>query len=99
MLDFYLIEDHKSKPDSPGQTDLKFIGGLNADTFERLQRKGVFQNPLDYYSDFRLSHRLVKQMKQHILEKQFQFDTDVKKLLSLLDIAEKAECGLIAYGD
>ncbi|WP_341902236.1 hypothetical protein [Fluviicola taffensis] len=53
----------------------------------------------DYYSDFRWGETLLKQMLQTIEDKQWYSDTDVKKLLELIDSALSKQSGLMAYGD
>ncbi len=99
MLDFYIIKDEQAKPNYPEQLGLEFIGGLDDKTFGNLQNKGIIDRRFDYYSDFRLATLLIKQIRQTILQKQLQADSDVKKLTQLFDTAEKKQSGLIAYGD
>lgn len=96
MLDFYTIKDEWPTPDYPEQSEL--VGGLDYKTFENLQRKGILSK-FNYYSDFRLGIVLMKQIRQNVIQKQLQKDTDVKKLLNLFDIADLKQSGLIAYGD
>lgn len=45
--------------------------------------KGIIDKRFDYYSDFRLGTVLIKQIRQNILQKQLQADTDVKKTNSV----------------
>lgn len=97
MLDFYLINDDQVKPSSPQEK--KLVGGLDDHTFENLKSKGVIDSRFDYYSDFRWGTPLIKQIREKILQKQIQSDSDVKQLLKLLDIADKEQSGLIAYSD
>lgn len=99
MLDFYIIKDDQSKPNYPEQLGLEFVGGLEYKTFENLQNKGIIDRRFDYYSDFRLGTVLIKQIRQTIIQKQLQADSDVKKLTQLFDSADKNLSGLIAYGD
>lgn len=99
MLDFYIIKDDQSKPGYPEQVGLEFAGGLDEKTFDNLQDKGIIDTRFDYYSDFRIGTILIKQIRQTILQKKLQADTDVKKLLDIFEKADKAESGLIAYGD
>ncbi|WP_419699677.1 hypothetical protein [Mucilaginibacter sp. NFX135] len=99
MLDFYLIDDHQAKPNHPEQKELKFIGKLDDQTFNRLKDKKIIADRFDYYSDFRWDAALINQMHENISQKQLQTDTDVKQLLSLLGIARENQSGLIAYGD
>ncbi|WP_166096217.1 hypothetical protein [Mucilaginibacter inviolabilis] len=99
MLDFYLIDDLQAKPNYPDPKDLKFVGGLDNQTFKRLKDKKIIADRFDYYSDFRWDTTLIKQISKTIHQKQLQSDTDVKQLLSLLEAAEKNKNGLIAYGD
>ena len=98
MLDFYFIPDDTSKPND-GPPVLDFVGDLDPKTFSNLQKKGVIDDRFDYYSDFRWSETLVKQIRQIIESKQMHSDTDVKQLLELLDSAIAKQSGLIAYGD
>jgi hypothetical protein len=99
MLDFYIIKDDLAKPTYPEQLGLVFAGGLELKTFENLQHKGIIDSRFDYYSDFRLETLLIKQIRQTIIQKQFQTDSDVKKLTQLFDSADEKQSGLIAYGD
>lgn len=64
-----------------------------------MQNKGIIDRRFDYYSDFRLGTVLIKQIRQTIIQKQLQADSDVKKLTQLFDSADKNLSGLIAYGD
>jgi hypothetical protein len=98
MLDFYIIEDEKQKPQLPGQL-LKYAGGLDDKTFDNLQRKGIIDKRFDYYSDFRWGKELVEQLRQRIGKQKIEKDTDVQKLMCILNLAELHESGLIAYGD
>jgi hypothetical protein len=99
MLDFYIIKDDQSKPKSPEQSGLEFVGGLDDKTFYNLQNIGIIDSRFDYYSDFRLGTMLIKQIRQNILQKHLQADVDVKKLIQLFDTADLKQSGLIAYGD
>ena len=99
MLDFYIIKDDQAKPNHPQQLGLEFVGGLDDKTYDNLQNKGIIDKRFDYYSDFRLGTVLIKQIRQTILQKQLQADSDVKKLTQLFDSADKNLSGLIAYGD
>ncbi len=99
MLDFYILKDDQAKPNHPEQSGLVFAGGLDNKTFDNLQNKGIIDRRFDYYSDFRLGVLLIKQIRQTIIQKQFQTDSDVKKLVQLFDIADEKQSGLIAYGD
>lgn len=98
MLDFYFISDDQTKPNYPDQ-DLELAGSLDAKTFDSLIQKGIIDSRFDYYSDFRWSETLVKQMRQTIEDRQSYSDTDVKKLLELIDSALSKRSGLMAYGD
>ena len=97
MLEFYLINHDQVKPNSPQEK--KHVGGLDDHTFENLKRKGIIDTRFDYYSDFRWGTAIIKQIHERIWQKQIQSDTDVKELRKLLDIADKEQSGLIAYGD
>lgn len=99
MLDFYIIRDVQSKPGYPEQAGLEFAGGLDDKTFDNLQKKGIIDTRFDYYSDFRLGTTLIKQIRQTILQRKLTEDPDVKNLLDIFEKADKAESGLIAYGD
>lgn len=99
MFDFYLIEDEEARPNYPEQSQLQFAGSLDEKTFSNLKLKGLIGNQFDYYSDFRWGTAIIVQMRQHIIRRQITNDSDVKHLISLLDIAEKNETGLIAYSD
>ena len=99
MLDFYLINDDQTKPNSPDQLDLKFVGGLDDKTFENLQSKNIIDTRFDYYKDFRWTQSIIKQLREAISKKQMQADTDIQQLIKLLDLADKNKSGLIAYAD
>lgn len=99
MLDFYTIKDDQANSSYPEEAGLEFAGDLDDITFDLLQNKGVIDQRFDYYSDFRWGTALIQQMQQYILQKQLQSDSDVKKLLLLLDAAEREQSGLAAYGD
>ncbi len=97
MLDFYFIVDEASKPLN-GPLVLEFAGDLDDKTFANLQKKGVIDDHF-YYSDFRWSEGILKQIRERINQEQMHADTDVVKLLRLVDAALKMKSGLIAYGD
>lgn len=99
MLDFYILKDDQALPNYPKQLGLEFVGGLDEKTFFNLQNKGIIDSRFDYYSDFRLGTALIKQIRETILQKQLQADTDVKMLTQLFDRADKKQNGLIAFGD
>lgn len=99
MLDFYLINDAQAKPKYPEQAGLEFVGQLNEETFGNLQNKGILDHRMDYYSDLRMGTPEIKQIRQTIINKQIDSDSDVKKLMELLDIADLKQCGLMAFGD
>ena len=99
MLDFYLIKDDQPNPNDPEQVGLMYAGSLDNKTFNNLQNKGVFDERLDYYSDFRLGTAMIKQIRQSILHRKMEMDSDVIKLLDIFNHADSAESGLIAFGD
>jgi hypothetical protein len=99
MLNFYIIKDDKSKPNSPGPDNLEYADGLDDRTFANPQRKGIIDDKFDYYSDFRCGTQLIMQIRQIIKNKKMKKDSDVQALAVLLDIAERQDSGLIAYGD
>ncbi|MBT2623006.1 MULTISPECIES: hypothetical protein [Chryseobacterium] len=99
MLDFYSIKDDQPTPSYPEKLDLKFVGDLDDITFGNLQNKGIIDRKLDYYSDFRLSRSVIQLIRQTISDNKLESDTDVKKIVLLLDLADKYHSGLIAYGD
>lgn len=99
MLDFYIIKDEQATPKYPEQLKLEFVGQLNEETFGNLQNKGIIDHKLDYYSDFRIRTTVIKQIRKTIINKQINSDSDVKKLMELLDIADQKQCGLMAFGD
>lgn len=94
MLDFYLIEESQSKPNSP--KDLDFAGGLNDDIFERLQRKNIIPTQYDYYSDFRWDLNTIDQMIEKIKD---STDQDQKTLFEMVEKAHLQNSSLIAYCD
>ncbi|MBI3233748.1 MAG: hypothetical protein HYZ42_06855, partial [Bacteroidetes bacterium] len=87
------------KPSYPEQAKLQLAGCLDERTFYNLKSKKLIGNQFDYYSDFRWGTKIIGQMHQQILDSKIKEDSDAKKLLALLDIAEKNETGLIAYAD
>ena|SRR5882762_9577763 len=99
MLDFYIIEDDRSGPPNPEQMNLEFAGGVDDDTFGNLQKKGIIDTRFGYHSHFRWRTIVIRQIRQIISNKKIDSDTDVKKLVELLDIAQANNSGLIAYGD
>jgi len=64
MLDFYLIDDDKAKPNYPEQSGLKFIGSLDEKTFSNLKSKKLIGNQFDYYSDFRWRTTIIGQKEK-----------------------------------
>ncbi|EJL74843.1 hypothetical protein [Chryseobacterium populi] len=99
MLDFYTIKDHLPTSDYPDKLDLKFAGDLDDRTFSQLQSKEIVPRNFDYYSDFRWDRKTIQQICNAITDKNLESDTDVKKLMQLLNAAIQAECSLVAYGD
>ena len=99
MLDFYIIEDDKPKPNYPEQANLTYAGGLDGKTYDRLQRKEIIDKRFDYYSDFRWGTELIEQIRKTIQIKRMEKDSDVKSLLVILDLAGQQNSGLIAYCD
>lgn len=98
MLDFYFISEETTKPNYPDK-DLELAGSLDAKTFDNLVRKGIIDSRFDYYSDFRWSELLIKQIRQNSNGMRLESDSDVKQLLRLIDSALSKQSGLIAYGD
>ncbi|WP_294677153.1 hypothetical protein [uncultured Fluviicola sp.] len=98
MLDFYFIAEEISKPINE-PLGLDFAGDLDNKTFANLQKKGIIDDRFDYYSDFRWSKLILNQIRERIDRKQMHFDTDVIKLLRLINTALETKSDLIAYGD
>jgi len=99
MLQFYLIQNHQTKPDYPEQINLEFVGEISYEVFERLQRKKVIDDRYSYYEDFRWSFPIIKQLSERIDYQKLKNDTDVIKLLKLLNKVDDNNSGLIAYCD
>ncbi|RKE57292.1 hypothetical protein [Sphingobacterium detergens] len=99
MLDFYIIDDHQPTPNDPTEMGLEFVGKLDDGTFKNLQKKNIIDKNFDFYSDFRLTTVVIKQIKNNILQKHLQTDTDVQKLINILNTAIEKQSGLIAYCD
>lgn len=100
MLDFYLLDDNKAKPNSPEQLGLRFAGSLDDKTFSNLKSKKLIGDQFDYYySDFRWGTTIITQRHQQIQDSKIDHDSDAKKLLALLDVAEKNKMGLVVYAD
>ena len=98
MLDFYFIKDGATKPEN-GPSALDFAGNLDDKTFANLQKKGIIDSHFNYYSDFRWSEGILRQIRERSDPKQMHSDTDVVKLLRLTDAALDKKSGLIAFGD
>ncbi len=99
MLDFYIINDEQSKPSYPEQINLEYVGGLDDRTFENLKAKGLIEDRLDYYSDFRWNSDFVKQKYDSLINHINQSDSDLRKLFGLVSKAKEIDCRLIAYCD
>lgn len=99
MLDFYLIKDDEPQPNYPEQSGIQFAGSLDEKTFSNLKTKNVISDQFDYYSDFRWGTTIILQIRQRIMQKQVSDDSDVKKMIVLLEIAEKHGTGLMAFSD
>ncbi|WP_104383021.1 hypothetical protein [Sphingobacterium sp. HMA12] len=99
MLDFYIIDDNQAKPNYPTEIGLEFVGELDYGTFKNLQKKNIIDKEFNFYSDFRLTTLLIKQIVNNILQKHLQTDTDVQKLFHILNTATEKQSGLIAYCD
>lgn len=98
MLDFYYIADTTHfKPD--GTDALEKAGSIELNVFDRLQRKGIIDSRFDYFSDFRWSAVLVKQLVEKASAGKFVHDTDVKQLLHILLPAMDRGTGLAALAD
>lgn len=99
MLDFYLIQDDQSTPDSPEELGLKYVGGIEFEPYKSIQRKGVLEERFQYYSDFRWSSQFISNLIVSINSKNYQSDTDVKLLMEILEDAKMENHGLVAYCD
>lgn len=99
MLDFYLIKDDQAKPAYPEQAGLQFVGSLDERTFLNLKKSKLIGSQFDYYSDFRWGTTMILHMRREITRKQMSDDSDVKKRIALLEIAEKQDAGLMAFSD
>lgn len=95
MLDFYLIPS--STPSAKSPKSLEYIGGIDMDCYDRLIRKGYIDSKFDYFSDFRWSKEIIKQILERISG--FESDTDTKQLRQILIKAQKGNLSLIAYCD
>jgi hypothetical protein len=99
MLDFYLIRDDQPKYGNSKRAELQFAGELDYECFENLKAKGLIDDRFDYYTDFRWGTDLIKQISEKIDKKVIESDSDIKKLIELLNMAIQNKCGLIAYSD
>ena len=97
MLDFYIILDLEKKPIPDSIDHLIFAGSLELDLFERLAKKEIFDSKFTYYKDFRWSNKLL----QKIYSKAdfYKTDSDVKKLILIIEKALLQNSGLIAISD
>ena len=93
MLDFYLIPDDDP---SNSSTKLKYIGGIEWEEFEEAQATEIIEIHLDYYGKFRWSNEL---MKRKIIRLKELNRVSLSNLTVILNQANAAECGLVAYGD
>jgi len=99
MLDFYIIEDHARTPLTPDQLEAMWAGALDERTFYNLRQKGVIGGRYDYHIDFRWDTDVVLQIQQKIKIGGIEYDTDVQRLVVVLDAAEKQRSGLMAFAD
>lgn len=97
MLDFYIIADDQPRP--ANIEVLEYAGGLDSDVFKRLQNKGIIDQRFNYYSDFRWGTDIIVQISRAVTIKKIESDTDVSQLLTLLNIAQARNSGLMAFGD
>jgi len=97
MLDFYIISDSERKPKSEELGKLNYAGGIEIEMFDRLKRKGVIDLRFEFYSDFRWSNQLIKQIESKA--KEFNLDTDIDIFKKIIKKAIEAESGLIAIAD
>ena len=97
MLDFYIISDSEGKPKPDKLDKLNYAGGLESDIFDRLVRKGIIDSKFDFYSDFRWSNQLVKQIDSKT--KEFTTDSDITALKTIINKAINSDSGLISCGD
>lgn len=98
MLDFYFISDDAAKQNNR-TSEPDFAGALDDKTFKNLQNKGIIDARFDFYSDFHWPKVFLEKMRREIDIKQIHTDSDVVRLLQLIDPAVARECGLIAYCD
>ena len=98
MLDFYLIKDNQSKPNSPEQADLIYLSGVDETSFNKLIEKGIIDARFDYYSDFRWSTKMIQQMHSKIMESNL-IGNEIDVLKKILDRAILCNEGIIAYCD
>lgn len=99
MLDFYWIRDEQPMPEYPEQAGLRYAGGIPMEVWERLQRKGILDQELSYFSDFRWSRQDIRRMRQRMEDRSMSSDTDIRLLDHLLNPAFAADYGLMAVGD
>lgn len=97
MMDFYLIKDSEPIPNFPDD-DLQFLGYLDLKTFNRLQKIGLISNRYDFYSDFRWSTDILKQVENQILNSSSD-NSDIKKIKEIITNALEKNCGILAYCD
>ncbi len=104
MLDFYLIQDTETKPNG-GPNLLTYVGGLEYDDFEYLQKINIIEAWLDFYKDFRWTYEQVNE-KYHKLSSQVikKFDnqkhkSSMSKMFQILERAVNKQMGIIAYCD
>lgn len=96
MLDFYLIKDITTKPNTD-TSNLEHVGSINYETFEYLQKIKIIEEWLDFYGDFRWSYEQVF-TKYNMIQK-INHSYNIQSILSILQKAKDSENGLIAYGD
>ena len=98
MLDFYLLEDARPKPGYPEQDGLKFVLGLDLETFHNLVNTGAIDPRFDYFSDFRWREQVVRQMYDRLVEAPNK-TAAIDRLVDALAKAMVSKCGIVAYCD
>lgn len=99
MLDFYLITGYQSHSNNPEKKGFVLAGHLESDVFERLKRIQLIDERFEYYTDFRWSRAMILQLRTTIERRRIESSSDVQKLLSLLNLADQHNSGLLACAD
>lgn len=99
MLDFYLIEEQQQTPEYPEEMNLKYLGGLEFQSFSKLKVIGIIDLSFSYYNDYRLNLKQVKEILLKMNLSKWKEDLDLLSFQKILYKAIEAKMELIAFCD